>query len=335
MIARGRFGRTAIFLLTLATTLALVPAAAAAVSAPTLAITSVSLTDKTVSFSSSYETGTASIALVVNGEEATRTGVAAGAEGTVAFRLVTPDTATIEAVARDGAESVLGTSTPVVFSGSAYAPKSARVVMTTNRVLPPTYGFLIAAPATTKRMNIYVNDARKWSGAVTVVNGQVKLPAVALRYGPNTVKVLAYNSWGSVLSAKVSVYQLGKSVPSYWRYVLVDKSDYYLYFVDARRVQARYPVAIGMPGAATPTGTFRLWYPQAGGGSWGVIRMNLQRRVSGGFARTVYYIHGTNDPDSIGTMASHGCVRMYNSDVLNLASRLKRYPQRPWTVIRN
>jgi lipoprotein-anchoring transpeptidase ErfK/SrfK len=31
--------------------------------------------------------------------------------------------------------------------------------------------------------------------------------------------------------------------------------------------------------------------------------------------RTRYYIHGTSDPDSIGTQASHGCVRMFNSNL--------------------
>jgi hypothetical protein len=30
---------------------------------------------------------------------------------------------------------------------------------------------------------------------------------------------------------------------------------------------------------------------------------------------TSYYIHGTNDPDSIGTPASHGCVRLWNRNL--------------------
>jgi len=33
-----------------------------------------------------------------------------------------------------------------------------------------------------------------------------------------------------------------------------------------------------------------------------------------------YGIHGTNDPSSIGKAVSRGCVRMYNQDVLQLAS---------------
>ena len=37
---------------------------------------------------------------------------------------------------------------------------------------------------------------------------------------------------------------------------------------------------------------------------------------------TNYRIHGTNAPGSIGSPASHGCVRMYNPDVIDLYSRV-------------
>ncbi len=35
-----------------------------------------------------------------------------------------------------------------------------------------------------------------------------------------------------------------------------------------------------------------------------------------------YAIHGTNNPGSIGRFVSHGCIRMYNSDVMDLYSRV-------------
>ena len=34
-----------------------------------------------------------------------------------------------------------------------------------------------------------------------------------------------------------------------------------------------------------------------------------------------YAIHGTNNPGSIGRFVSHGCIRMYNEDVLDLYRR--------------
>ena len=29
-----------------------------------------------------------------------------------------------------------------------------------------------------------------------------------------------------------------------------------------------------------------------------------------------YYFHGTDNPSSIGSAASHGCIRMYRDDIL-------------------
>jgi lipoprotein-anchoring transpeptidase ErfK/SrfK len=116
--------------------------------------------------------------------------------------------------------------------------------------------------------------------------------------------------------------------------VLVDKSDYMLYVIRSGAVVASYPIAIGMRGTPTPTGTFYLARPSRSPNRvWGPFRMRLYRkawvrvayrvRIRGHLLRryhrvlklksTSYYIHGTNDPDSIGTPASHGCVRMWNS----------------------
>jgi lipoprotein-anchoring transpeptidase ErfK/SrfK len=35
-----------------------------------------------------------------------------------------------------------------------------------------------------------------------------------------------------------------------------------------------------------------------------------------------YAIHGTNRPSSVGRFVSHGCIRMYNADVLDLYNRV-------------
>jgi hypothetical protein len=45
-------------------------------------------------------------------------------------------------------------------------------------------------------------------------------------------------------------------------------------------------------------------------------------RVKIFFREPTYYIHGTNAEASIGTAASHGCVRMLNDDVVVLARLL-------------
>jgi lipoprotein-anchoring transpeptidase ErfK/SrfK len=39
---------------------------------------------------------------------------------------------------------------------------------------------------------------------------------------------------------------------------------------------------------------------------------------------TVYRIHGTNDPSTIGGHVSSGCIRLTNDDVIDLYSRVSR-----------
>jgi lipoprotein-anchoring transpeptidase ErfK/SrfK len=34
-----------------------------------------------------------------------------------------------------------------------------------------------------------------------------------------------------------------------------------------------------------------------------------------------YAIHGTNNPGSVGGFVSHGCIRMYNADIMDLYER--------------
>lgn len=72
-----------------------------------------------------------------------------------------------------------------------------------------------------------------------------------------------------------------------------------------------YPVATGKPTTPTPTGTFTIINKQVNpGGPFGTRWMGL--------SKPHYGIHGTNNPPSIGTAASNGCVRMYNNDVNEL-----------------
>jgi lipoprotein-anchoring transpeptidase ErfK/SrfK len=45
-----------------------------------------------------------------------------------------------------------------------------------------------------------------------------------------------------------------------------------------------------------------------------------------------YAIHGTNSPSSIGGFVSHGCIRMYNEDVMDLYARVSYHT--PVVVLR-
>ncbi|SDE31453.1 L,D-transpeptidase [Sporomusa acidovorans] len=73
-----------------------------------------------------------------------------------------------------------------------------------------------------------------------------------------------------------------------------------------------YPVGIGKMLTPTPTGTYTIISKSPNpGGPFGVMWMGL--------SIPHYGIHGTNDPSSIGKYVSHGCIRMYNQDVLELS----------------
>lgn len=99
---------------------------------------------------------------------------------------------------------------------------------------------------------------------------------------------------------------------------------------------ASYPVAVGLPQHPTPPGHYEIdritwnpwWYPPDR--EWAAeaeitppCPQNPMGRVKI-FFRELYFIHGTPDAESVGTAASHGCVRMLNVHALELARRLAR-----------
>ena len=94
--------------------------------------------------------------------------------------------------------------------------------------------------------------------------------------------------------------------------IIVDLSDRRLYLLDGNVVVRAFPVGIGTMLTQTPTGEFTIVNKQANpGGPFGAFWMGL--------SKPHYGIHGTNNPASIGHLVSHGCIRMYNEDVLELA----------------
>ncbi len=78
------------------------------------------------------------------------------------------------------------------------------------------------------------------------------------------------------------------------------------------RTVRTYPVGVGRPGTATPAGSYAVAVKRPNpGGPFGAMWLGL--------SVPHYGIHGTNNPGSIGGYVSHGCIRMHNRDVLELA----------------
>ena len=107
----------------------------------------------------------------------------------------------------------------------------------------------------------------------------------------------------------------------------------YLIWVDMRAMNltlykgrtqvGRWPVAVGKGDTPTPVGVFRINKRFApGGGGFGTRFLGLN--VPWG----MYGIHGTNQPGSIGSHASHGCIRMFSRDVEKLYAAVPN-----WTAV--
>jgi lipoprotein-anchoring transpeptidase ErfK/SrfK len=95
----------------------------------------------------------------------------------------------------------------------------------------------------------------------------------------------------------------------------VSTSKHQLMLFNGNRVIKTYPIAVGKILTPTPSGTYRIINKQRNpGGPFGVLWMGL--------SKPHYGIHGTNNPGSIGKNVSHGCIRMFNHDVLDLSSKV-------------
>jgi lipoprotein-anchoring transpeptidase ErfK/SrfK len=108
-------------------------------------------------------------------------------------------------------------------------------------------------------------------------------------------------------------------------YILIDKSENRLTFYYYKQPIRSFKVATGATPDDTPNGVFPVvmmvkfpWYLKKNipGGDpenpLGVRWIGLEVPGTDG---SKYGIHGTNRPETIGTYASAGCVRMNNRDV--------------------
>ncbi|KMT22167.1 L,D-transpeptidase [Clostridium cylindrosporum] len=94
--------------------------------------------------------------------------------------------------------------------------------------------------------------------------------------------------------------------------VIIIKSKFRLYVYKDNVLIRNYPVAIGKPSTPTPVGNAKIINRAPNpGGPYGAMWLGLSIPHIG--------IHGTNAPFSIGKTVSHGCIRMQNKDVLELA----------------
>lgn len=111
--------------------------------------------------------------------------------------------------------------------------------------------------------------------------------------------------------------------------LVIKLGDRRVYVYHEDQVKQSFPVAIGRDGWETPIGTHRViqmqhdpvWQHPFTGELVPPGKDNpLGARWIGFWTDGTNYIgfHGTPNEDSVGQPASHGCVRMYNQDVIKL-----------------
>jgi len=123
----------------------------------------------------------------------------------------------------------------------------------------------------------------------------------------------------------------------YPRIITIDRNAFTLRLFRNLRPWKRYGIAVGMAGLETPAGTYHIQDKQVNP-AWHVPNSPWAGSLAGqvipggapdnplkarwlGVANGVG-IHGTAEDWSIGTRASHGCIRMHVSDVIDLYPRV-------------
>jgi lipoprotein-anchoring transpeptidase ErfK/SrfK len=134
--------------------------------------------------------------------------------------------------------------------------------------------------------------------------------------------------------AKVNADDLARV---YGTVITIDRAHFKLRLFKALKFRKSYGVAVGQPAYPTPTGRFSITSKQVNP-VWSVPNSpwagELQgTTVEGGSAANPLKarwmgitngvgIHGTGEDYSIGTRASHGCIRMHVPDVVDLFKRV-------------
>jgi hypothetical protein len=98
--------------------------------------------------------------------------------------------------------------------------------------------------------------------------------------------------------------------------IVINVPEHRLYLYQGSVLISTYPVAVGKPHTPTPRGEFTITQKAIWGDGFGTRWMRFS--VPWG----IYGIHGTNKPWSVGTVASHGCIRMFNRNVEELYAKV-------------
>ncbi len=186
----------------------------------------------------------------------------------------------------------------------------------------------------------------KWGDSIKVWEepDETKQPKWTLGIGAesqNRLVFTVYGEQGDWLNTSVPVRPNGSAgwikkadVTTYQNpfYIVIETAKKSLTVCNAGQVIQRERVGVGAPGKGlTPTGTFYtldLIKPRGGAnGPYGPFAFGLS-----GFSETIFSfgaggdgrvgIHGTNQPNALGTAVSSGCIRVSNAGITKIAKTI-------------
>jgi lipoprotein-anchoring transpeptidase ErfK/SrfK len=164
-------------------------------------------------------------------------------------------------------------------------------------------------------------------------------PLPPMQYAPPPVQVSPSDDEGAIVEMPA---RLRRQVVSYATReapgtVIIDTPHTYLYYVLGGGQAIRYGIGVGRDGftwSGVQSVTRKAEWPDWTPPPERIARQPyLPRHMAGGpgnplgaramyLGGTVYRIHGTNAPETIGTHVSSGCIRLTNADVSDLYSRV-------------
>ncbi|MQW85736.1 L,D-transpeptidase [Sinorhizobium saheli] len=173
------------------------------------------------------------------------------------------------------------------------------------------------------------------SGKVWIDSGYIEFlmspPAYPPRHAPG---VRGYPDAGAFVPRHLVDYPT-REVPGT---IIIDTGHYALYYIVPDGKALRYSVGVGREGygwhgteVVSGKRPWPDWRPPA---DMRARRPELPAHMAGGpdnplgaraiyLGSTLYRIHGSNEPESVGRSSSSGCFRMTNDDVIDLYERVK------------
>ena len=182
-----------------------------------------------------------------------------------------------------------------------------------------------------KKLNAEAQDAAidYSSGWVEITEERTGIAVNARKSVKNLRRALRGRSDSAKIEFKTTKPEVTSD--SFDQVILVRHNERKVYLYEGGEIARSWTVAVGQPGYPTPTGVYSVtelrymptWINPAPD-TWGA---DMPAEIAPGpdnplglrainWSAPAIRFHGTENIDSLGTAASHGCVRMSNSDVI-------------------